>query len=214
MPSKKYFLLFFLTLITTIFFINESSFFLFKCSSVYARNVLYEKNKNTNIDANKTGNVQILLDHDYYNTLLNDLSDAQKSIIIIMYVFKITGYKSALPDHIIDMLIKKHAQGVSVSVILNVDQKVKMDATNDDLNQTNLEVVKLLQSKGITVYLDSPKRTTHAKIVVIDNRIVYIGSHNFTQSALKYNHEASVKIISPEIAERIMRYMEELKYEK
>ena len=37
-----------------------------------------------------------------------------------------------------------------------------------------------------------------------------IGSHNLTQSALKYNHEASVWIDSSPLAEEALRYMKSL----
>jgi phosphatidylserine/phosphatidylglycerophosphate/cardiolipin synthase-like enzyme len=36
--------------------------------------------------------------------------------------------------------------------------------------------------------------------VVIDSRFVFIGSHNFSDSALGRNNEASVMVDSPEMA--------------
>ena len=58
--------------------------------------------------------------------------------------------------------------------------------------------------------MDGPDRTTHAKMVIIDRRYLFIGSHNLTQSALKYNHEVSVRIDSPLLAEEALRYMKSL----
>ena len=46
--------------------------------------------------------------------------------------------------------------------------------------------------------------------MVIDGRYVYIGSHNFTQSALKYNHELSVMIDSPELSAEVTSYLNNL----
>jgi phosphatidylserine/phosphatidylglycerophosphate/cardiolipin synthase-like enzyme len=165
-------------------------------------------------DKKKISTIDVLLDKAYYASLIKDLSQAHESITIIMYLFKPTDYKSALPDHIIDMLVRKHAQGVDVSMLLNVDQSYNTHGARDGLNDTNLHAAKILEGKGINVYLDSPQRTTHAKVVIIDKKIVYIGSHNLTQRALRYNHEASVRIVSPYIAKELSDYMEALKNEK
>ena len=161
----------------------------------------------------KKDSVEVLFDKEYFDALMHDIAHARKRIFIIMYVFKTAGYRKALPDRIVNMLIKRHAQGVEVSVLLNVDQVNKNDVASTELNETNLLTAKQLENNGITVYLDSPHKTTHAKIVIIDDNIVYIGSHNFTQSALKYNHEVSVRIESHKIAKKLIDYMEALEHE-
>ncbi len=159
-------------------------------------------------------NIDLLTDRVYYKSLMEDLGQAKRSIIIIMYLFKATGYKSALPDHIVDMILEKHRQGVPVTVLLNIDRSRKSYGGTDDLDKANISVARRLEERGVKVYFDSPRRITHAKVVIIDKRIVYIGSHNFTQSALKYNHEVSVRVVSPAFAEELVRYMEELRQER
>jgi phosphatidylserine/phosphatidylglycerophosphate/cardiolipin synthase-like enzyme len=59
----------------------------------------------------------------------------------------------------------------------------------------------------VKVYFDSPEKTTHTKLIVIDQRLVLLGSHNLTQSALKYNNEISVLINRPELAREARTYM-------
>ena len=54
--------------------------------------------------------------------------------------------------------------------------------------------------EGSRYILDKPDVTTHTKLVVIDNRFVFIGSHNFSDSALGRNNEASVMVDSSEMA--------------
>lgn len=80
----------------------------------------------------------------------------------------------------------------------------------DDLNRNNAETAERLKQAGIRVCMDAPDRVTHTKLVVIDRLYVLIGSHNLTQSALKYNHEASVWIDSAPLAEEALRYMKSL----
>jgi phosphatidylserine/phosphatidylglycerophosphate/cardiolipin synthase-like enzyme len=45
------------------------------------------------------------------------------------------------------------------------------------------------------------------KVVVVDGRFTLLGSHNFTQSALRYNHELSVLVDSPCLAGRVLLYL-------
>ena len=176
---------------------------------------LAEKNNLKTPSAGKsTGTAELLLDTAYYPSLMKDLSRAHDSIAMILYLFKTTDYRTALPDHLVRMLVRKHEQGIDVSLLLNVDRDDIPHGIGDSLNDTNLHTAKHLEEKGISVYLDSPRTTTHAKVVVIDKKIVYIGSHNLTQSALRYNHEVSVRIVSPDMAQELISYMEALKNEK
>jgi phosphatidylserine/phosphatidylglycerophosphate/cardiolipin synthase-like enzyme len=78
------------------------------------------------------------------------------------------------------------------------------------LNRNNAETAERLKRGGIRVCMDAPDRVTHTKLVVIDRRYLLIGSHNLTQSALKYNHEASIWIDSAPLAEEVLRYMKSL----
>jgi len=47
-------------------------------------------------------------------------------------------------------------------------------------------------------------------VAVIDRRLSFIGSHNLTDSALKYNRELSLLVDSHEVAEEILAYLEDL----
>ncbi len=156
---------------------------------------------------------KLLEDKEYYSYLIKDIGAARHSIDIIMYLFKPTGYRNGLPDHILDSIESKHKQGVNVIVLLNIDDRYKYNGKAVSVNDSNTSVAKDLEKRGIRVYFDSPKRITHAKVIIIDKRIVYIGSHNFTQSALKYNHEISVRIVSSDLAEMLLRYMEVIEHE-
>lgn len=44
------------------------------------------------------------------------------------------------------------------------------------------------------------------KFVVIDGTIVYVGSHNWSESSLYYNHETSIKIVSDSITDTFESY--------
>jgi cardiolipin synthase len=46
--------------------------------------------------------------------------------------------------------------------------------------------------------------------VVIDQRYLLLGSHNFTHSALRHNNEASVLIESPKLARQALAYLQRI----
>ena len=71
----------------------------------------------------------------------------------------------------------------------------------------NRQTGKLLEEKGVKVYFDSPRKTTHTKLIVIDQRLIILGSHNFTQAALKYNNEISILLDRPDMAKNARNYM-------
>jgi phosphatidylserine/phosphatidylglycerophosphate/cardiolipin synthase-like enzyme len=78
------------------------------------------------------------------------------------------------------------------------------------VNRDNGETAERLKKAGMDVHWDSPKKTTHTKLAVIDGRYTFIGSHNLTQSALKYNNEMSVMIDSQAVAEKTLHYIQGL----
>ena len=80
----------------------------------------------------------------------------------------------------------------------------------DGTSRDNRETVGRLRKMGVTVYLDAPETTTHTKLAVIDGRYTFIGSHNLTQSALKYNNEISVEVESREVAAEALDYLKSL----
>ena len=56
------------------------------------------------------------------------------------------------------------------------------------------------------VLFDNESKKLHAKLCLIDDNIIYTGSHNFTFSAMKRNSESSVRITSKNEAEKIKEY--------
>jgi phosphatidylserine/phosphatidylglycerophosphate/cardiolipin synthase-like enzyme len=144
----------------------------------------------------------ILTNEDYLPALLRTIDEAQNEIFISIFSFKAGEHKNSCPDRILDHLAKALKRGVKVYVILETT-----DRKSDELNIQNKQTGKLLEEKGVNVYFDSPRQTTHTKLVVIDQRLVLLGSHNFTQSALKYNNEISILLDSPEMAQNARNYI-------
>ena len=143
--------------------------------------------------------VKPLFDEEYYNALISLLDKANRSVHIVMFVVKYDPHEPRDPvNNVLRKLVELKSRGVDVKIVVD-----------DETYNKHRETIRFLAENGIPIKLDeSSARTTHAKIVVIDDRIVFVGSHNWTESALTKNHEASVCIDSEEIAERFERYFE------
>ncbi len=137
----------------------------------------------------------VLNDREYYPRLLETLSSANKSIHIAMFMFKMDN---DVIERIAEILIAKSRQGVDVRVVME-----------DSLDYNEL-AYRRLRDAGVPVRFDSRALTTHTKLVIVDGKIVFVGSHNFSYNAMKRNHEASVMISDPAVAAAEEAYFERI----
>jgi len=149
------------------------------------------------------GLLELLPDQKYFEVVSKLIASANKSVHVIMFAMKYDPRESAETDPanaLIELLASARRRGLDVRVVVD-----------DVTKQSYPETIEFLKSRNVPVRLD-PKAgvTTHAKVVIVDGEWVVIGSHNWTESALKENHEYSVLIRSSEIAARVEDYFEEL----
>lgn len=144
----------------------------------------------------------LLKNQEYFPVLINAIDEAKSEILGSFFLFKAGVHKNSYPDRVLEHLVQAAQKGVKVTVILE-----NSGGHDRNLDAENNRTRQLLEAKGVEIYFDSPKRTTHTKLVVIDQRFVLLGSHNLTQSALKYNNEISILINRPELAKEARTYM-------
>lgn len=158
---------------------------------------------------NLEGTYTILNDEDYVSSFVKDTALARDNITCALFMYKVDNYnmdnlEEPLPL-ITASLINAAKRGVNVTMIF---EKSKY---KDDLsNQYNTKTAKYLQKHNINVIFDDENRKLHAKMCLIDNHIIYTGSHNFTYSAMARNSESSVKIISSEEAKKVQEYFKKI----
>jgi len=149
--------------------------------------------------------VTILENRDYFPALKDAIDRANKEITLSYYHFKTKGPPGNYPNVILTSLMDAAKRGVKVTILL--------EQSRDDTESTgkdNRATMGKLRKAGIRVYLDTPEKTTHTKMAVVDGKYTFIGSHNLTQSGLKYNNEISVLIDSPQAAAEASDYIKSL----
>jgi phosphatidylserine/phosphatidylglycerophosphate/cardiolipin synthase-like enzyme len=151
--------------------------------------------------------IKPLLQEDYTKTLLKLIKNAKKQINIIMFSMRYYDrYPNSPSNSLIKALKEATTKGVLVEVILEQSEEVTLK--NSLQNQ---KVGIMLANAGVKVYLDSLHKTTHNKLIIIDNKYTVIGSFNWTYHALVKNNESAVLIISPQVSSFFNRYFEKLK---
>lgn len=143
-----------------------------------------------------------LVDAEYYPAVHKALVDAKKSILCIMFMAKLDPKHAGGDEYqlVLD-LINAHKRGVKVQVIF--DQNVKFwekDKNRNVIEKKSEYAYELLSKNGVPVFNDNENKVTHNKVLIIDKYITIIGSTNWTYSALRKNHEASVMIKSGSVA--------------
>jgi cardiolipin synthase A/B len=114
--------------------------------------------------------------------LLNELASARQSIDLFVYL---------LSDRpIIDALLAAHDRGVRVRLV--------MTDTDEDGDEERAE----LRAAGVEVrVVNSPY--IHAKLIVTDHVIAYVGSQNFTATSMDQNRELGVLLTDRASLERL-----------
>lgn len=152
----------------------------------------------------------LLRNREFSDAILQGIRSARKSIHFSYFLFKATESRGNLPRMIAEELIQARKRGVDVTVLLERQSAARASTTRDSLDVDNHHTADLLKRGGVKVYFDSPGVTTHTKVAVIDDHLVFLGSHNLSQSALQHNNELSVMLDSPELASEVKAYLDRL----
>jgi len=135
-----------------------------------------------------------VVDREYLPYAQRIIRESKESLSIAMFVAK----RGEKVDTLIKELKKAAERGIKIRILL------------DDRLTANQLTIKSLGRKNIEAKFDSPEKTTHNKIIISDNKIVLIGSTNWTGMSLSYANEANVMIEDRKIAEYFQEYFDYL----
>ncbi|MDJ0765306.1 MAG: phospholipase D-like domain-containing protein [Myxococcota bacterium] len=145
----------------------------------------------------KDGAAGLLFDEAYAPFVKQLIQNATQSIKIIMFYMKYDKAGKDTPsDQLVKELVVAKKRGVEIQVILDRDREG--DVYRSRL--INHNAFKALQQAGIDVVFDEFNRVNHTKLVVVDDRHVVIGSHNWTLGSLKKYDETSLYVASKPLA--------------
>jgi hypothetical protein len=136
--------------------------------------------------------IGILLRKEYFQILPELMLTALTSIEVCMFHIAFPTAKHPTRK-LLDALIAARARGVTVRVFLDQDRPT------DPYRSTiiNAPAIEFLKANGVSVKSDRAERLTHSKFIVIDSRLVIIGSHNWSAGSYFLFDDLSLAIASP-----------------
>ncbi len=120
----------------------------------------------------------VIIGRDFPKVVIPLVEKARKSIDIIVYEWKF------YPDQIGSV-----CQKFNNAIVLSARRGVRVRA----LTRTADSVV-LLKKNGVDARQWAGGKTLHIKLIIFDEEIAVLGSHNYTMNAFTRNHEISVAL--------------------
>lgn len=116
------------------------------------------------------------------NRIVELIESAEESLYFMAFSFT--------SDRIADAIIASADDGVRVAGIFEESQYY---------SNTGTEFDRLVEA-GLDIRLDGNPRNMHHKVIIIDERIVILGSYNFSRSAEEHNDENTLIVHNADLA--------------
>lgn len=140
------------------------------------------------------GKNKLAVGNSYAKRLVELLDKAEREIVCMMFDWR---WYSADPFSDVSQI--NHA------FVRAARRKVKIRCLTN-----YLEVVTELRTQGMDAKAWDSSKLMHSKSIVVDRKYVVMGSHNFTNNAMRANIETSVFLEDTEIAEGLIDYFNTL----
>ena len=125
------------------------------------------------------------------------ISEAQQNISFLVYSFASADLRTSMRE--------KATNGVTVSGALEFDP---VNPNSPNPNESLVEELNLTRQAGLNVLLDRNPQVLNHKIMIIDGKIVVLGSYDFTNRAEIENDENVLIIHNELVAQKFMEEFE------
>jgi len=142
----------------------------------------------------------------YLRAVERRMALARTRVWVVMFVVRLDGDPNvAPPDDPVAALLRALAAAAGRGVDVRVCLDYGRDRATGAPENKHTAAATWLAAHGVRVVLDELDRTTHAKVVLVDDRWVVLGSHNWTRSAIVSNREVSLLFDDPALAATLAR---------
>lgn len=141
----------------------------------------------------------------FIGALIDAVNSAKYSLDVIQYQWRSYRDKPKSEVQKLNRAILARARaGLKVRVLLNKEGR------GAHLTAINLKTAEVLRGAGVEVRFARSFPTTHAKLWILDDDAVILGSHNISNRSVTVNNEASALIKSRTVAMEFKRYFGEI----
>ena len=150
------------------------------------------------------GATDLLVTREFLSRVPAMMENAQFSIKVIQFVMQLKGKSAKMSSRELGIkLAAKLRDGVRVQVLLN------SAGGGWRAPALNRQAAKWLKERRVEVRTPGPERTFHAKMIIIDNQIAIVGSHNWTPYALDRNFEVSMIVRDSACVGKLTRHFDQ-----
>ena len=133
--------------------------------------------------------IQPAIATDYPKIVVPLLQAAGHKIDILMYEWKWYTHENAGGVERFNLAVQTAARrGVKVRVLLNIE------SMGHAITKINSRTEQFLRLAGVEVKFGQIGVATHAKMLLIDDRFLVLGSHNISKGSFSRNQEASIVV--------------------
>lgn len=137
---------------------------------------------------------QLLIGREYADVLIEQIASSQVSIKILAYDWR--WYNTQIGTR-----IQKFNRAIAVACKRGVDVQVVLNSA---------VISHTLKNLGVKVHVVNASRKMHAKLIIIDEKLVLLGSHNLTISGFELNHEMSLVTTTPLVVSRCTDFFQKI----
>lgn len=139
---------------------------------------------------------EILPGKKFFEVLLGHLVNAESEILFATFkLVRSTRLGAQALNLCINALCESAIKGVRVKCIAYYPNRPTL------LGSQNLKVIRTLQAAGVEFRSRGKFTSLHAKVVIIDSEVIFIGSHNFSSGSCLSNFEISLRTASPPLVQ-------------
>ena len=133
--------------------------------------------------------IQSAIATDYPKVVIPLLQAAGHKIDVMMYEWKWYSHENAGGVEKFNLAFQAAARrGVKVRALLNIE------SMGHAITKINSRTEQHLRMAGCEVKFGQIGVATHAKMLIIDDRILILGSHNISKGSFSRNQEASIVV--------------------
>ncbi len=132
----------------------------------------------------------------YRESVLAALSEADESVEVML------SSVSVEENPLLPALADAVSRGVRVRALIDASDWAP------EITARNMPALEYLRSQGVDVRFDSPEVTLHAKLVIVDQETVILGSSNWNHYAFTEHRQSDILVTCPQTAAFYGEYFE------
>ncbi|MEI6971645.1 MAG: phospholipase D-like domain-containing protein [bacterium] len=151
----------------------------------------------------------------YFDAVHMSFREAVNSIHVAMYEIRLNPDRKSGPHYrLLQDLVAAQKRGVKVKVYLDRSESTDQDRGEKIVHDANSLAYGILKDAGVDVSYVVQTQRLHAKLIVIDERMVVESSANWSFSAMTENAESGTIIVSQQYAAQKLQWIAALKLQK